>query len=101
MFEALRSAVEELDVPGDGDALVAACALLDRLTAKVSLAAAEFQASRQWELDAATSAAVWLRNRAGMTSAAAAALVNTGTVVGQLPVTANEWLSGGLSTGQV
>jgi hypothetical protein len=101
MFEAMRSAVEEVEIPGDGDALVAALALLDKLTAKVSLAAAQFQASRQWELDAATSAAVWLRNRAGMTSAAAAALVNTGAVVGQLTVTVDHWLSGGLSTGQV
>ncbi|MBW3669007.1 MAG: hypothetical protein KY443_07310, partial [Actinobacteria bacterium] len=71
MFEALESAISELDVGIDGDALVAACRLLDRLKAKVALAAADFDASRRWELDGATSAAAWLKHRAGMTASAA------------------------------
>ena len=50
---ALESAIDELDFGADGDALVAACRLLDRLTAKVALAAADFDASKRWELDGA------------------------------------------------
>ncbi|MBW3669703.1 MAG: 13E12 repeat family protein, partial [Actinobacteria bacterium] len=101
MFEALASAIEELEVRVDGDALVTACRLLDRLNAKVALAAAELDASRRWELDGATSAAGWLKHRAGMTASAANWTVRTGNLVKQLPVTRQAWLSGGLSTAQV
>lgn len=101
MFETLESAISELDVPGTGAALVEGFALLDRLTAKLTLAAAEFDASREWELDAATSAVAWLKHRAGMTATAAAWTVRTANRLAQLPVTASAWLTGGLTTGQV
>jgi hypothetical protein len=101
VLAALESAIGELDVPADGGALIEGFALLDRLTAKLSLAVAEFDAAKLWELDAATSAATWLRNRAGMSGSTASSVVKTGTVVRQLPVTAGAWLDGGLSTGQV
>ena len=98
---ALESAIEELDLGFDGDTLVAACRLLDRLTAKVALAAAGFDASRRWELDGATSAAAWLQHRAGMTASAAKSTVRTGNLVTHLPVTRDAWLSGTLSSDQV
>ncbi|HEX9968695.1 MAG TPA: DUF222 domain-containing protein, partial [Acidimicrobiales bacterium] len=101
MFEALVSAVEEVEIPADGDAIVAAFALLDRLTAKVSAAVAEWDAGKSWELDAATSAAAWLRHRAGMTASVASATVRTAGRVRQLPATGAAWLAGQLSTGQV
>jgi hypothetical protein len=101
VFEALETAIGELDVPVDGDALIEGFALLDRLTAKLTLAAAEFDAAKLWELDAATSAATWLRNRAGMSGSTASSVAKTGSVVRQLPVTAEAWADGGLSTGQV
>ncbi|HEX9970040.1 MAG TPA: DUF222 domain-containing protein, partial [Acidimicrobiales bacterium] len=101
MFEALRSAVEELDVPADGDAITTALSLLDRLTAKVSTAIAEWDKAKLWELDAATSGAAWLRHRAGMTASVASSTVRTARRVGELPATSAAWLSGDLSTGQV
>jgi hypothetical protein len=101
VFAALESAIEELDVPGDADALVAGFALLDCLTAKLSLAAAEFDAAKLWELDAATSAASWLRTRAGMSASTASGIVKAGRVARQLPETAHAWIEGRLSTGQV
>ena len=100
-IEELEVAIEELEVGIDGDALVAACRLLDRLTAKVALAAADFDASKRWELDGATSAAAWLQHRAGMTAPAAKWTVRTGNLVKHLPVTSEAWLSGALSTDQV
>jgi hypothetical protein len=90
-----------LEIPTHGDALVEGFALLDQLSAKLALAVAEFDAAKLWELDAATSAAVWLRNRAGMTASAASATVVTGRRVRQLPVTASAWMQGELSSGQV
>jgi hypothetical protein len=101
VFGELRSAVESLEVPIDGDAIVEGFVLLDQLTAKLSLAVAEFDAAKLWELDAATSAAVWLRNRAGMTSSMAHATVRSADRVRQLPTTAEMWKSGTLSGGQV
>ncbi|HEX9970308.1 MAG TPA: DUF222 domain-containing protein, partial [Acidimicrobiales bacterium] len=101
MLEALRSAVEELELPPDGDAITTALSLLDRLTAKVSVAIAEWDKAKQWELDAATSGAAWLRHRAGMTASLASTTVKTAKLVSRLPVTASAWLSGDLSTGQV
>ncbi len=101
MLGALESAIEELDLGFDGDTLVAACRLLDRLTAKVALAAAEFDASRQWELDGATSAGAWLKHRAGMTASVANWTVRTGNLVKQLPVTKSAWLRGDLTTAQM
>ena len=101
MFEALESAIEELEVGVDGDALVAAFALYDRLGAKLALAAADFDASRRWELDGATSAGAWLAHRAGMTPSAANWTVRTGDLVKRLPVTREAWLSGGLTSAQV
>ncbi|MBW3669418.1 MAG: DUF222 domain-containing protein, partial [Actinobacteria bacterium] len=101
MLGALESAIEELDLGFDGDTLVAACRLLDRLSAKVALAAAGFDAGRRWELDGATSAAGWLKHRAGMTASVANWTVRTGNLVKQLPVTRQAWVSGALSTAQV
>lgn len=101
MFEALASAIEELEAPGTGAALVEGFALLDKLTAKLTMAAAELDAGREWAADAATSSVAWLKHRAGMTASAAAWTVRTGNRMKQLPVTASAWLTGGLSTGQV
>ena len=101
MFDVLESAIEELDVGVDGDALVAAFALYDRLGAKLALAAADFDVSKRWELDGATSAAAWLAHRTGMTASTAKWTVRTGNLVKQLPVTKTAWLSGGLTTAQV
>lgn len=101
MFEHLAAAVDELEVRGTGAALLEGFALLDKLTAKLTLAAGEFDAGGEWAADAATSSVAWLKHRAGMTASAAAWTVRTGTRMKQLPVTASAWLAGGLSTGQV
>lgn len=100
MFATLASAVEEVEVPADGDAIAAALGLLDRLAAKVSAAIGAFDAQGTWALDGATSATAWLRHRAGLTSAAAASAVRMASRLHDLPVTRNAWLEGRLSGGQ-
>ena len=98
---ALREAVEELEVPLDGDALREALELADRLNAKLSAAVAAFDAESAWELDGATSMTAWLRHHAGMTASNAKAMVSTAKKLRMLPMTAGAWLSGTLSGGQV
>ena len=55
MFEDLAAAIEDLDVPGDRESLVAAIALRDRLDARIAEATGEFEASGWWGLDASVS----------------------------------------------
>ena len=101
VFGALREAIEELEVPLDGDALAEVLSLADRLNAKLSKAVAEFDAEALWELDGATSMTAWLRHHAGMTSSSAKSVASTAKRLRTLPMTANGWLVGTLSGGQV
>ena len=101
MFEGLASAVEEVDIPVDADALVAAWGLVDRLTAKVSSASAAFDARQLWDVEGDASMAAWLRARAGMSSREAARTVTTSRRLAAAPVTAAAWSDGTLSRGQV
>lgn len=101
MFERLAGAIDDLEVPAHGDALVEVLVLVDRLSAKVSAVVGEFDAEGGWEVEGATSAAAWLRSRAGMTHANAAAIVRTAKRLRSLPVTSAAWSRGELSGGQV
>src|SRR5688500_5240766 len=101
MFEQLASAVAELEVPNDGEALAEGYRLLDRLAAKLSVAVGEWEASGQWEIEGATSATAWLRSAAGMSGSTANATVKTARLLRKLPVTREAWLEGDFSGGQV
>ncbi|HVF76320.1 MAG TPA: DUF222 domain-containing protein [Acidimicrobiales bacterium] len=101
MIAALREAVEAPDVPLDGDALAEVLKLVDLLNAKVSRVIGEFDAEALWELDGATSMTAWLRHHAGMTASNAKAIASTAKKLRTLPMTAECWLSGSLSGGQV
>ena len=92
MFEELRTAIDELDIPADGPALTAILALRDRLDAHISQAVATHDHTGLWELDGATSMTAWLTDRAAMPRArAAAATVARARKVAHLPVTAAAW----------
>jgi hypothetical protein len=101
MFEVLGEAIEGLEIPLDGDALAAAYALRDRLDARLADATAAFDRQELWELDGATSLTAWLRSRAGMTGRRAAHAASTARRTQALPVTAEAWRAGELSSGQV
>jgi len=48
VFEDLAVAIETLDIPPGGDALVAAMALRDRLDARIAEAVGAFEAGGRW-----------------------------------------------------
>lgn len=89
------------DVKVLGDEILETLARIDRLSARVAAAVAEFDARGEWELDGATSAVAWLRDRARMPASAAKALVRTAGRLRSLPVTQAAWVDGSLSGGQV
>ncbi|MGH9290639.1 MAG: DUF222 domain-containing protein, partial [Acidimicrobiales bacterium] len=101
MFEQLGQAIDGLDIPLDGDALVTVLALRDRLDAHISSAVAAHDRAGLWELDGATSMTAWLADRASMPRPRAAATAARGRKLAQLPATAGAWRDGVLSSGQV
>ena len=101
VFERLAAAVEELEVPADGDALAEGYRLLDRLAAKLSASLGDWDASGQWEVEGATSVTAWLKQRAGMAPAVAHATTTVARRLQGLPVTREAWVDGSLSGGQV
>ena len=101
MFGALAQAVEELEVPVDPSALTEVWALVDRLTAKATLAAATFDEHELWDVDGDTSMTAWLRHHPGMTSRDAAVVTRNARRLRCAPITAAAWLAGALAGGQV
>ncbi len=101
VFEGLGAAIDEVDIPVDGVALIEAHRLLDRLAARVSAADGEFDAASLWDADAATSMTAWLRVHAGMSAAEASRAASRARRLRALPVTAAAWADGSLSGGQV
>ena len=101
MFVALSEAIEGLDLALDGDDLATVARLADRLTAKVTMAAAAFDAAELWDTEGATSMMAWLRDRARMTNRDARRMAGIGRRLRTCPVTAAAWVDGSLSTGQV
>jgi hypothetical protein len=97
----LAEAVEELDIPAGGDALVEAFALLDRLEAKVSEAVGAFDASEGYGVDGAASAQAWVRHFTKRAPREASACVRRARRLRSLPCTAAAWAEGSLSSGQV
>jgi hypothetical protein len=80
-------AIESLEIGFDGAELAQAHRLLDRLSARVSVADGEFDRGEGWDLDAATSMTAWLRTQAGMTAGDAVQAVRMAKRLGSLPVT--------------
>jgi hypothetical protein len=101
MLDQLTAAVDGLDLSVDVDELVAAFALHDRLTARLTAVVAEVDAAELWDLDGSVSMAAMLRNRCGMTDRDAKRITATGRRLRICPVTAAAWTDGRLSGGQV
>lgn len=89
-----------LDVPSDLAGLDRAVFHHDRYMAKMVVAVARMDGSRDWEVDGAPSTAAWLRAR-GMTAAEALRLVGVARKLTRLPVLADAWLCGEINGGQV
>jgi hypothetical protein len=84
-----------------GNDVVALLHTLDRLQAKVAEAVERFDADGRWGLDGALSLTSWLRSHGGLSGAAAHRLARIARRLRDLPVVADAWHHGRLSTGQV
>jgi len=97
----LGAAIDGLDLPVDGDVLADVVRLRDRLDAKVTMSAAEFDAVQLWDVEGAASMACWLRARAGMSNRDARRMAATARRMHGAPVTAQAWVEGRLTGAQV
>jgi len=97
----LAEAIEKLDIPVDGAALVRALALRDQLDARIAEVVGAFDAAQLWDIDAATSMTAWLRSCAGLTWRAARRLCSLASRLRPLPVSAAAYADGSLSGGQI
>jgi hypothetical protein len=101
MFEQVSEAIDNLEIPATGEALVTACALLDRFTAKILDTVGEFDALGAWRDDGATSMTAWLRHSARMSGRTAGRHAVTARRLRDLLATAGAYRYGVLSGGQV
>ena len=101
VLEELAAAIEGLDVPVDGAALVRVLALRDQLDARIADAVGAFDKAELWDIDGSTSMIAWLRASASMTKNAATRLSSLGRRLRDLPVTSAAYADGRLSGGQV
>lgn len=101
MFAALASAIEELEIGADTDALAAVLALRGRLDARISAAVAAVDSAELYEVDGATSTTAWLADRGGLTRRCAGRTAREARLVARLPGTAAAWRDGTLTSGQV
>jgi hypothetical protein len=97
----LEAAIDDLDVDVLSTELAEGFALLDRLHAKLTMAAAAFDHNKRWELDAAGSMTSWLRTHAARSHVDAPRIRATGRRLQDLPVTASAWSDGVLSSAHV
>ena len=98
MLSDLAAAVEELEVPLQGEAIGEVFHLIDRLQAKAAAVVGEYEAQGLAVLDGATSTTGLLKQH-GVPRAAA--VVRTARRVRQLPVTLRAWIDGTLTGGHI
>src|SRR3954451_6422260 len=101
MLTVLAEAVDELEVPADGDTICQVLGLMDRLDAKVTEAIGPVDHEGLWELGAWASMTAWLKHRARLSSGAASRMVRMAQRLRDLELTARAWNVGELSSAQV
>ena len=101
ILEDLANAIDHLDLPVDSGVLTEAFALADRLNAKLLAAVGEHDAAELWRDDGATSMTAWLRHHTRRSGRDAARCARTARRLRELPVTADAYRDGMLSSGHV
>jgi hypothetical protein len=89
------------DTPVDGAGLAAEGRLHDRYTAMRTIAFGEFAAFGEWELAGYATPVQWLKAEWGMTDSDAHRMAQEAKKLRALPVTAEAWVNGALTGGQV
>ena len=101
VIEALETAVENLDIAVDGDDIARALKVIDRLTAKVTVAIGEFDDNGLWDLDGRTSMTDWLVATCNVRPGLAKRMSGDAAKLRMMPATRGAWLEGRLVEGQV
>ena len=101
MFEGLRGAIEELDVPAHADAIVELRALRDRLDARLTIAEAAYAKEHGYHCDGFGSMASFLRHRSRMATGDARRASTRAGRVAAWPEVGAAWDSGTLTGAQV
>jgi len=100
VFDVWVAQFDDVEIPCDAAGVSAALASLNRLQAKLAVAVGTFDVRQEWELDGSTSLIAWLKGR-GLTAGDASQLAMWGKRSRALPILADAWTAGRLSTGQV
>src|SRR3546814_18612095 len=88
MFEGLRDALENLEVPAQPDAVAELHRLRGILDAKTAAALAALDSSGEWAADGSVSMASWMRVRLRMSHGDASQLLKTSRLSRPPPLTA-------------
>jgi hypothetical protein len=99
MFDDLRAAIDNLDVPVERDAIVTAFGLRDRLDGHIASVVGEYGAAGLHEVDGSVTLGSWLTHRAGVASGSTYA--TRSARLHQLPVLREALIAGLLSGGAV
>ena len=86
VFEDLAGAIEQLDIPADGESITEVIALRDRLDARIAEATGRFESTGWWAGDASASMVAWLRAHARMTRRSAQRLRSVAVRLRSLPM---------------
>ena len=102
----LKEAIDRLAdagplVPADAESVVDLFCQFDRLESVVTEAAASFDASGEWALDGAPSAATWLACRRRLRKAQARRIVKRGRELRHLPRFAQAWSKGEVNSAHI
>ena len=89
----LTEAIENLDIPPQSAAVVEVAQQYSTLQAKLTMALAELDRRREYELDGYASMAAWCRTELGWTNRTANRMFKTGRRLIDLPATRDAWLS--------
>ena len=101
MFEALHKSIETLAIPPHSAAVIEVALLHAELSARLTMALAELDHRREFELDGSVSMTAWCRINLGWTDQRANRVLKVGRRLRTLPVTTEAWLAGRLAPGAI
>lgn len=101
MVLGLRESIETLVIAPHGDAVAEVAQCCSSLTAKLTQALVELEATGDHERDGYSSMTAWCRTVLGWTNQHANRMLRIGRRLRHLPVTRDAWVAGDLSEGQV
>ena len=100
-LQLLREAIEGLDLAPDADAIAEARELLDRFSATIAAAEAEYATTGQVEVDGYPNMAAFLRHRCDLTLTGSRSVAKRAARLGAWPELGDAWIDGRVTGAQV